>query len=148
MEIIALAADHRGFELKTKLITLLRENGFMPLDVGTHSADRCDAQDYAEAAALAIKEGRASRAILICGSGNMIAMTANRYSHMRAALCGHGLAARMARQHNDANALCLGADFIGYDVVKDCVNEFLNTKFLGGRYAERVEKLSKLNPNK
>jgi ribose 5-phosphate isomerase B len=147
MEIIALGADHRGFELKTKLGLYLRENGFMPLDVGTHSDERCDALDFAVAAAQAIKEGKAKRSILMCGSANMIAIVANRFQHMRAAVCPHPTAARMARLHNDANALCIAADFMGYDLIKDTVDAYLKTEPLGGRYAERIERLNKLNPN-
>lgn len=148
MEIIALASDHRGFAYKNELIEFIRGLGFMPLDLGAKSADRVDSQDYAVAAALALRDKRASKAIILCGSGNGIAIAANRFSHVRAALCPHVTAARMARQHNDANILSIGADFMGYDLVKDCVETFLKTDFLGGRYGERIEKLSKLDPNK
>lgn len=147
MEIIALASDHRGYELKTRLGAYLRESGYMPLDVGTHSDERCDSQDFAVAAALALKGNKARRGIIMCGSGNMIAMAANRFSHIRAAVCPHPTAARMARLHNDANILSIGADFMGYDLVKDTVDVFLKTEFLGGRYADRVDRLSKLNPS-
>jgi ribose 5-phosphate isomerase B len=148
MEIIALASDHRGFACKNDLIEFIRGLGFMPLDLGTKGPERVDSQDYGVAAALALNDGRASKAIIICGSGNGIAMAANRFSHVRAALCPHVTAARMSRQHNDANILSIGADFMGYDLIKDCVEVFLKTEFLGGRYAERVEKLNKLDPNK
>lgn len=148
MDIIALASDHRGFALKNELITFIRELGYMPLDLGAESAARVDSQDYAVKAAQAIKQGKAKLAILICGSGNGIAMAANRFPHMRAALVPHVTAARMARQHNDANAISLAADFMGIDVIKDCVEVFLKTEFLGGRYGERVEKLNKLDPSK
>lgn len=148
METIALASDHRGFAYKGELIKFIESLGFMTLDLGTKSADRVDSQDFGVAAALALKEGKASKAIIICGSGNGIAMAANRFQHVRAALCPHVTAAKMARQHNDANILSLAADFMGYDLIKDCVEVFLKTEFLGGRYAERVEKLNKLDPNK
>lgn len=148
MDIIALASDHRGFDTKNELIGFVRNLGFMPLDLGTRGPERVDSQDYGVAAALALKEGRASKAIIICGSGNGIAMAANRFSHVRAALCPHVTAARMARQHNDANIISLAADFMGYDLIKDCVEVFLKTDFLGGRYAERVEKLNKLDVTK
>lgn len=147
MEIIALASDHRGFELKTKLGLYLRENGFMPLDVGTHSADRVDTQDFAVKTALALKSGDAKRGIVMCGSGNMIAMVANRFAHVRAAVCPHPTAAKMARMHNDANILSLASDFMGYELILDTVNAFLKTEFLGGRYADRVARLSTFNPN-
>jgi ribose 5-phosphate isomerase B len=148
MDIIALASDHRGFAYKNELIAFVRGLGFMPMDLGTRSDDRVDSQDYGVAAALAIKEGKAAKAIIICGSGNGIAMAANRFPHIRAAVCSHVTAAKMARQHNDANVMSLGADFMGYDLVKDCVETFLKTEFLGGRYAQRVERLNDLNPNK
>ncbi len=148
METIALASDHRGFAYKGELIKFIESLGFMTLDLGTKSADRVDSQDFGVAAALALKDGKAGKAIIICGSGNGIAMAANRFQHVRAALCPHVTAAKMARQHNDANILSLAADFMGYDLIRDCVEVFLKTEFLGGRYAERVEKLNKLDPNK
>jgi ribose 5-phosphate isomerase B len=148
MDIIALASDHRGFDTKTKLGDLLREIGHMPLDVGTHDTERCDAQDFAVAAALALRDGKAKKAIILCGSGNMIAMAANRFSHVRAAVCPHVTAARMARLHNDANVISIACDFMGYDLIKECVEAFLTTEFLGGRYGDRIHKLTKLDPSK
>ncbi len=148
MDIIALASDHRGYNIKTELIAFIRNLGFMPLDVGTKGSERVDSQDYGVAAALALKEGRASKAIIICGSGNGIAMAANRFPHVRAAVCPHPTAARMARQHNDANVISLAADYMGLDLIKDCVEVFLKTEFLGGRYAARVEKLNQLDVTK
>ncbi len=148
MSIIAIAADHRGFALKKELLAYVRELGFMPLDLGTNSAERVDSQDFGVAAALALRDGKAEKAIIICGSGNGIAMAANRFPHVRAAVCAHVTAARRAREHNDANILSLGADFLGIDVIKECVETFLKTPFMGGRYAERVERLTKLDPKK
>jgi ribose 5-phosphate isomerase B len=148
MDTIALAADHRGFAAKKELLTYIRELGFNPVDLGTHSADRVDSQDFAVAAAKALKEGKAKLAIIICGSGNGIAIAANRFPHVRAAVCAHVTAARRAREHNDANVMSIGADFLGIEVIKECVESFLKTDFLGGRYAERVEKLNNLDPRK
>jgi ribose 5-phosphate isomerase B len=148
MDIVALAADHRGFALKGQLVAYLRELGYAPLDLGTSSAERVDSQDFATATAKALKDQKAERAIIICGSGNGIAMAANRYPHVRAAIAPHVTAARMSRQHNDANVLVLAADFMGFDLIKDCVDAFLKTEFLGGRYAERVARLTALDPNK
>jgi len=147
MPIVALAADHRGYALKTELLTFIRELGHVPLDLGAESAARVDSQDYAVKLAQALKAGQAQLGILICGSGNGIAMAANRFPHIRAAVIPHVTAARLARQHNDANVAALAADFMGEALIKDCVAVFLNTAFLGGRYGERVEKLSRLNPN-
>jgi ribose 5-phosphate isomerase B len=146
--IVALAADHRGFTQKDALVAFVKSLGFTPLDLGTNSADRVDSQDYAVAVAKALKEGRAGKGIILCGSGNGIAMAANRFPHVRAAVVPHVKAARTAREHNDANVMSLAADFMELDVMKECVDLFLKTDFLGGRYAERVEKLTQLNPNK
>lgn len=146
MEIIALASDHRGYDLKNQLREFIRGLGYMPLDLGANSTERVDSQDYAVAAAHALKNGQAKKAIIICGSGNGIAMAANRFPHVRAAVVPHATAARMARLHNDANVISLGADFMGIEVIKECVEIFLKTEFLGGRYGERVEKLTKLDP--
>jgi|ERR1043166_5902031 ribose 5-phosphate isomerase B len=148
MDIIALAADHRGFAAKSELIAFLKEGGFGVLDLGTHSDVRVDSQDYAIATAKALKEGKAAKGIIICGSGNGIAMAANRFSHVRAAVCPHVTAAKMARQHNDANVISLAADYMGVGLMKECVEVFVKTEFLGGRYGERVQKLTKLDPNK
>ncbi len=148
MDIVALAADHRGFALKGQLTSVVRDLGYMPLDLGTNSAERVDSQDFAVAAAKALKDGKAHKAIIICGSGNGIAMAANRFPHVRAAICPHVTAAKMARQHNDANTLVLAADFMGFDLIKDCVETFLKTDFLGGRYADRVARLTALDPKK
>ncbi len=148
METVALASDHRGFDLKLKLADFVKELGYQPLDLGTHSTDRVDSQDYAIAAAAALKEGKARFVIAICGSGNGMAMAANRFSHVRAAICPHTTAARMARQHNDANIISLAADYMSRDLAKDCVETFLKTEFLGGRYGERVKRLTGLDPKK
>jgi ribose 5-phosphate isomerase B len=148
METIALAADHRGFAVKKELLAYVRELGFNVLDLGAMSADRVDSQDYAVAAAKALKDKKAKLAIILCGSGNGIAMAANRFSHVRAAVCPHVTAAKMARLHNDANVMSLAADFMGYEVIKECVEAFLKTEFLGGRYGERVVKLTNLDPSK
>ncbi|MBI3419618.1 MAG: RpiB/LacA/LacB family sugar-phosphate isomerase [Proteobacteria bacterium] len=148
MSIIALAADHRGFALKKELLDYVRQLGFMPLDLGTNTTGRVDSQDYAVAAAKALKDGKAEKAIIICGSGNGIAMAANRFPHVRAAVCAHVTAARRAREHNDANMLSLGADFLGIEVIKECVEAFLKTDFQGGRYADRVARLTALDPKK
>lgn len=148
MDIIALAADHRGFAAKAELIAHLKEGGVTVLDLGTNSGARVDSQDYAVAIAKALKEGKAAKGIIICGSGNGIAMAANRFSHVRASVCPHVTAAKMARQHNDANIISLAADYMGPSLMKECVDTFLKTEFLGGHYGERVQKLSKLNPDK
>jgi len=130
-----IASDHAGFALKAELIEFAQAQ-----DLGTHSAERCDYPDFANALAERVLKENA-RGILICGSGIGMSIAANRHKGIRAALCTSGLEAELARKHNDANVLCLGARLIGIDTAKECVQRFLNTAFEGGRHAERVEKL-------
>jgi len=139
---IYLAADHRGFPLKSKLMVWLTEHGYDVKDLGTNSEDRCDAMDFAKRLATEIKGKDAAFGVLICGTGQAMAMTANRYKNLRAALCTDSTVARLARQHNDANVLVLGADITGSAVASDCLEVFLKTEFLGGRYTERRDKLT------
>lgn len=142
--VVPIASDHRGFSLKTAALEWLRANGYAPLDLGTHTEDRCDAGDYVLKVVRAVREDPAARGILICGTGQAMAMTANRYQYIRAALCVNATMARMAREHNDANILALGAHIVGQEVAMDCVKFFLATPFLGGRYAERCAALEAL----
>lgn len=138
---IAIASDHAGFELKSTVIGYLKKRGFDVLDLGTDSDDRVDYPDYGFALAEAIASGRAPRGIGICGSGIGISIALNRNPKIRAALCHDVTSAHLARQHNDANVLALGARLISEDVARDCVEAFLNTAFEGGRHVNRVEKL-------
>lgn len=140
--IVSVASDHRGFGLKAQLMTWLTEHGYTPNDLGTNNEDRCDASDFAQKLAVKFKSNADQFGILICGTGMAMAMTANRYRHIRAALCTDVTMARMSRLHNDANVLVLGADVIGGGVALDCLEVFLKTQFLGGRYAERRDKLT------
>ncbi len=142
-KVIALAADHAGFELKSRVAAFLKEAGYEVLDLGTHSADRVDYPDYGYDLADAIVGGKVKRGIAICGSGIGISIALNRNPAVRAALCSEILSARLARQHNDANVLVLGARLIGVDVATECAQIFLNTEFEGGRHEERVKKLGK-----
>ena len=111
------------------------------LDLGTHGEASVDYPDYGFAIGHAVADGRAARGIAVCGSGIGIAIAANRVAGCRAALCTSGLMARLARTHNDANVLALGSRIIGVEVARDCVHEFLNTAFAGGRHGGRVAKL-------
>jgi ribose 5-phosphate isomerase B len=138
---VAIAADHGGFELKSALVPVLRALGFAVLDLGTSSSDAVDYPEFANAVAAALKEGRAGRGVLICGTGIGISIAANRHAGVRAAPCHDGLTARLARQHNDANVLVLGGRLIGIETAKDCLANFLQTPFEGGRHARRVAKL-------
>ena len=140
---IALGADHAGFELKDLLKESLLEQGYQVVDLGTNSGDSVDYPDFGRAVAEAVAAGQAEKGILVCGTGIGISIAANRHPAIRAAVCHSGLEARLAREHNDANVLALGARIIGSEAAKDCVQAFLNTEFLAGRHSGRVEKLSR-----
>jgi len=141
-ETIVIASDHGAVELKQTLMEDLEERGFSVLNLGTDGPDGVDYPDFADALAAAIRDGRAARGILMCGSGIGMSIAANRHREIRAALVHDNLAARLARRHNDANVLVMGGRFIGVEVARDCLAAFLDTKFEGGRHARRVAKLS------
>ena len=140
-ETIAIAADHAGVDLKIQLAKDLIALGYETLDLGTHSTESVDYPDYAHAVADAMKEGRADRGIIICGSGIGISIAANRHPHIRASLCHSGLEAKLSRKHNNANVLALGARIIGLESAKDALRNFLSTDFEGGRHQKRVDKI-------
>jgi ribose 5-phosphate isomerase B len=141
-DLVAVAADHGGYELKSLLVPELRALGYEPLDLGTGNAEPVDYPDYADKLAEAVSQGRAKFGVLICGTGIGMSIAANRNRGIRAALCHDGLTARLARQHNDANVLALGGRILGVELAKDCLRNFLATKFEGGRHARRVAKFS------
>jgi ribose 5-phosphate isomerase B len=141
-EMIAIAADHGGFDLKTLLIPEIAALGFEVLDLGTKGPESVDYPDFAGALARAIEAGQARRGILVCGTGIGIAIAANRHRAVRAAVCHDVTTARLARQHNDANVLALGARVLGTEVAKDCLRVFLSTEFEGGRHSRRIAKMS------
>ena len=143
-EVIALAADHGGFELKNLLAEKLAEWGYEPLDLGTYSTDSVDYPDMAAKMAGAIKAAKAERGVLVCGTGIGISIAANRFPFIRAALIHDAFGARLCREHNNANVIVFGGRTTGVEVAYDCLNTFLNTQFAGGRHARRVEKLSHL----
>ena len=140
--IVAIAADHGGYELKEKLKTMVSEPVVEWLDLGTHTADSVDYPDYGYKVAEAVASGEALYGIAICGSGIGISIACNRHPKIRAALCGNTTMARLAREHNDANILCLGARMSGDVLAADMVKTFLTTEFEGGRHAGRVQKLT------
>ena len=141
-EPIALASDHAGYELKRILKGDLEAQAKAVLDLGCNGADPVDYPDIGFAMAQALREGRARRGVLICGSGIGVSIAANRYAEIRAALVHDALGARLCRQHNDANVICFGGRMIGSEVARDCLRVFLETAFDGGRHRRRVEKLS------
>jgi len=138
---VALAADHAGFALKQALLEVVAAAGFTPLDLGTHDGMSVDYPDYADRLAEALASGRAAIGVLVCGTGIGMSIAANRHRHVRAAVCHDTTSARLARAHNDANVLCLGARLLGSEVVADSLRAFLATPFEGGRHARRVDKL-------
>jgi ribose 5-phosphate isomerase B len=144
--VVALVADHAGFELKNALEAVLEEHGFSAVDLGSHDGTPVDYPEMAQKLALAIRDGVAARGAMACGTGIGIAIAANRHPWIRAAVCSDVTAARLAREHNDANVLALGARLIGPEVARDCLLTFLGTAFAGGRHARRVAKLSATAP--
>jgi ribose 5-phosphate isomerase B len=141
-KIIAIASDHGGVELKQSLTRYLQESGTEVADLGTNGIESVDYPDYAEKLSEWVEKNPHGAGILICGSGIGMSIAANRNPNIRAALCHDGLSASLSRKHNDANVLCLGARLIGIETAKDCVNEFLNSEFEGGRHQKRIDKLS------
>ena len=141
MKPIALASDHAGYELKTALAGELEAAGHAVLDLGTDGPGSVDYPDFGDALAAAIRDGRASRGVAVCGTGIGISIALNRHSGVRAALCHDMTSARLAREHNDANVLALGARLIGSEAAKDCLKVFLDTEFAEGRHVGRVAKL-------
>ena len=141
-DIVAVAADHGGYELKTALLPELKALGFEVLDLGTNSTDSVDYPNFANAVADALGNGRAQRGVLICGTGIGMSVAANRYRHVRCALAHDVTTAQLARQHNDANVLALGARVLGLETAKACLHTFFTTAFEGGRHARRVAQLS------
>ena len=139
---VALAADHAGFELKKLLRDEIRRRGLAVLDLGTHDGSSVDYPDMAGRLAAALDDGRAHRGVLVCGTGIGISIAANRHRHVRAALCHDVTTATLARQHNDANVLVLGARVVGANVAIDSLAAFLDTAFEGGRHQRRVDKLA------
>jgi ribose 5-phosphate isomerase B len=138
---VAIASDHAGYPLKAELVDALHALGHEVLDLGTDGRDSVDYPDFGQAVADAVSAGRAERGVIVCGTGLGIAMAANRVAGVRAAPCWNTTAARLARQHNDANVLALGARLVGSEVAADCLTVFLETAFEGGRHERRVAKL-------
>jgi len=139
---IVLTADHAGVDLKDELAMWLAEQGHDILDLGTHGHESVDYPRYGAVLAEALADGRAERGITVCGSGIGVAIAANRNPACRCAQVAEPLSATLARRHNDANAIALGARLIGGEMAKACVAAFLSTDFEGGRHQRRVDQLS------
>lgn len=139
---IAVASDHRGFNVKGKILTLLQDLGHEPFDYGPENAETVDYPDYAAKVAKAVSLKEVDRGILICGTGMGMCITANKFAGVRAASCHDDLTAEMSRLHNDANVLCLSADLLGDRLVNRMVEIWMKTEFEGGRHARRVDKIA------
>ena len=142
-KVLVIGADHGGFEMKEFLKTKLTEAGYELKDFGTNSAESVDYPDIIHPLAQAINAGEYARGIILCGSGNGAQMTANKYPHVRAALCWNVEQAKLAREHNNANIMSLPGRAIELNLALEMAFTFLETAFEGGRHARRVEKISK-----
>ncbi|MDE2042758.1 MAG: ribose 5-phosphate isomerase B [Alphaproteobacteria bacterium] len=140
---IAIASDHAAFDLKSELVTWLREEGHSVDDLGPYGTDSVDYPDYGYKLGATIASGAAERGVALCGSGIGISIAVNREAKARCALVSEPLSAQLARQHNDANVIAMGARLIGVGMAKACIEVFLVTEFLGDRHASRVKKLGK-----
>jgi ribose 5-phosphate isomerase B len=138
---LLLAADHAGFELKERLKAFLETRGVPCTDLGAGSAESVDYPDYARRVAEAVSRGEAERGILVCGTGQGMAMAANRYPHVRAAVPCSEEAARLTREHNDANVLALGGRTLDHGLAERILAVWLETPFAGGRHARRLQKM-------
>ena len=139
---IAISNDHAGTDLKISILDYLQNHSYKVINLGTDKNEAVDYPDYAFKVAKLLKEKKIDYGVLICGSGIGISIAANRFPHIRAALCNDVLSCELARLHNDANILVLGARLISADLAIECINKFLSTKFEGGRHKNRVKKLS------
>jgi ribose 5-phosphate isomerase B len=139
---IAIGADHAGFELKEKVREWLTRSGFEYKDFGTHTSESADYPDFAHPVSSAVENKEFDLGILICGSGNGVCITANKHQGIRAALAWTEDLASLARQHNDANILCLPARYISSDLAMKIADKFLNSSFEGGRHDRRVKKIA------
>ena len=139
---IAIGCDHAGFPYKDGLVEMLQKQGHMVQDYGTHSNDSVDYPDFAHAVAEAVESGRADQGVLICGSGNGVAITANKHQGVRCAVCWSEEIAILARQHKNANVIALPARFVPEILAQAMVRIFLSTGFEGGRHERRVQKIA------
>lgn len=139
---VAIGSDHAGYEYKEDLISFLEGKGVAFKDFGTHSLDSVDYPDFAHPVASAVEDGDAAFGILLCGSANGVAITANKHQGVRAAICWGEELAKLARQHNNANIICIPARFVREGDAEKMVTLFMTTPFEGGRHNRRVEKIA------
>lgn len=138
---IAIASDHRGWEVKRRLTVLLVQEGHALVDCGPESRESVDYPDFAFRVGQAVRSGAVERGILICGTGIGMTIAANKVLGVRAAPCHDSITAEMSRRHNDANVLCLSGDLLGEELIERMVRIWLSTDFEGGRHARRVDKI-------
>ena len=141
MKKIGFACDHAGFEYKEKIKVLLEEQGYETTDFGCYSTESVDYPDYIHPVSLEVKEKKAQIGIIICGSGNGAAMTANKHKGVRAAVCWSEEIAELARQHNDANIISIPSRFLSEEEIINIVEAFIKTDFEGGRHKRRIDKI-------
>jgi ribose 5-phosphate isomerase B len=139
---VAIGSDHAGFEYKEEIISYLEGKGLKVKDVGAFSKESADYPDFAHPVATLVEREQAAFGILVCGSGNGVAITANKHQGIRAAICWGEELARLARSHNNANVLCVPARFVDDNVTKQMVDVFIDTPFEGGRHESRVRKIA------
>jgi ribose 5-phosphate isomerase B len=141
MQKIAIGADHAGFEHKELLKKWLERNGYPVKDFGTHNTESADYPDFAHPVASSVEKSEFDLGVLVCGSANGVAITANKHQGVRAALCWNEELASLARQHNNANVLCLPARFVDINLAEKILDRFLHSSFEGGRHERRVNKI-------
>lgn len=144
-QIVPMASDHAGFELKEMLKTYLQDKGFQVKDMGCYSNQSVDYPDFIHPLAKAINQGEYDFAFIMCGSGNGVSMVANKYPNVRCALCWREEIAELAKQHNNANIIALPARFITFEQAKAIVDAYLNAEFQGGRHQRRIDKIPPKN---
>lgn len=142
-EDIIIGSDHGGFDLKSVIKKYLNEKQYLINDIGTHSKESCHYPDYAHIVADAVNGNATTKGILICTTGQGMAITANKYPNVRAALCWNKEIAILSRAHNDANILCLPGEFVTIETTVEIIDAFFNTLFNGGRHSERINKIRK-----
>ena len=140
---IAVGSDHRGYEVKRRIVSLLGRLNHEVIDVGPSSPDSVDYPDFAFEVAKRVSAGQVERGILICGTGIGMCIAANKVPRVRAAPCHDSITAEMSRRHNDANVLCLSADLLGDELIDRMIRIWLSTEFEGGRHARRVDKITR-----
>jgi ribose 5-phosphate isomerase B len=141
---VAIGADHRGFDIRVKLVELVQRLGHEVIDVGAFTPDAVDYPDIAADVAHNVSHGEVDRGILVCGTGLGMCIAANKVNGVRAAPCHDDITAEMSRRHNDANVLCLSADMLGERLIDRMVEIWLTTPFEGGRHARRIDKITEL----